>query len=71
MHNSRIFSVIYKCNYKTGKVFCDQIRELDSCALHVFLTSNNILPSSQFVCSLFYFGMFQNIILFLKLKIIN
>ena len=30
-----------------------------------------ILPLSHFVCSLFYFGISQNIVLFLKIKVIN
>ena len=30
-----------------------------------------ILSLSQFVCPLFHFGMFQNIVLFLKIKVIN
>ena len=30
-----------------------------------------LLPPSHFVCPLFYFGIYQNIILFLKIKVIN
>ena len=30
-----------------------------------------IFPPSHFVCPLFHFGMFQNIVLFLKIKTIN
>ena len=34
-------------------------------------SSSNLLPLSKFVCPLFHFRMSQNIILFLKIKIIN
>ena len=33
--------------------------------------SSLILPPSHFVCPLFHFEMFQNIVLFLKIKVIN
>ena len=32
---------------------------------------NYLLSSSYFVCPLFHFGMSQNIVLFLKIKVIN
>ena len=33
--------------------------------------SKKLLPLSQFVCPLFYFGMSQNIVKFLKIKVIS
>ena len=33
--------------------------------------SKIILPLSHFVCPLFYFGMYQNIVMFLKIRVIN
>ena len=38
---------------------------------HNFPTQKNLLPPSHFVCPLFLFGMSQNIVLFLKIKVIN
>ena len=37
----------------------------------IYQIKSMIYSLSQFVCLLFYFEMFQNIILFLKIKIIN
>ena len=36
-----------------------------------FVLHHLILPPSHFVCPLFHFGMSQNIVLFLKIKVIN
>ena len=37
----------------------------------IHLLIRKILSLSQFVCPLFYFGMSQNIVMFLKKKVIN
>ena len=46
------------------------IKTLVYCFL-LIIVCKNTLPSSQFVCPLFHFGMSQNIVLFLKIKIIS
>ena len=33
--------------------------------------NKELLPLSHFVCHLFHFGMSQNIVMFLKIKVIN
>ena len=39
--------------------------------LSITTLNTYLLPRSHFVCPLFHFEMFQNIVLFLKIKIIN
>ena len=65
-------------NIKVAECDFDTLLEPDSwqgsncIVLKVYLFDFILLfPPSHFVCPLFHFGMFQNIVLFLKIKTIN
>ena len=58
--------VFYKCSNRT--IVMPEVLGPDALGklIHYY-----ILPSSHFVCPLFHFEMSQNIVLFLKIKVIN
>ena len=56
------------CCYQRSRKYQGKAHILLNTSWHTHIC---ILPPSYFVCPLFHFGMSQNIVLFLKIKIIN
>ena len=59
----------FKINKKKKKKPKTPLLKLKPKTIHYFLIKDRLLlPPSHFICPLFHFRMFQNIILFLKIK---